>query len=781
MPKRIHGRRPLRAAAIGFYIASCLTSHVASAQTVRAHGVPLGGIGCGSIELLPDGSFGNLTLNGNEVAPVARLDGCFAAIWTRAAGKTQACVLQSRSAFGLPCAPAPAYRSVAPGAALDFSNAGLPIAATMTASSPIVPQDVRASSLPAAFVEVDLRNPGKAPAEVAVAFSWAHLAGAAGRAPEGTPSMHGLALKGNTVARYSSQDGLIGLRMDPGPIPELSKSDRQNLNTRGSYLFAIDAHGLDAEVSARSWSAAPGAGSPAGPSPSAYEAPSWWSTFAATGEPGGQADGDPAAPERPMALVVVRLTLKPGERRTLPFVFAWHTPRRYLPDGTEVGRACLRSFDDVADIAQYAAANRQYLAALTAEWQERIRKSTVPAWLAWRLVDDVRAVVSNTLWTRDSGGEEDAPGPQVFAVLSGTVIGDTGVGWRAQPVLSSMAPALDRLEMRRSLDAAAKSGALPASLGDLRIGLDKPGPAAGPLDVAAFLARVDRLYRATGNKAVATDALPALKPLLQTLGSPGAADGLAGALAHAAAADLARTAGDAAQAVEWERGAGEWRQAAGQPAGSVDAVQLWASILDISLASAPVAASGTPDPVAGAEPSWARAAWLIGEGREGEGLTAAMAATETGALGSWLVLEALAGAYLDVPAERLRLTPALPGTDTQARVPVFAPTYWATVTRQRTSAGERVGFWLDRVLPGLPAMPAPGAPKPETPPSAGLDIREVVLSKGPAPRVEVAARRGLAPLAGTQGIDARGRLVFAFEPPIHLVTGQRLEFVLKPR
>src|SRR5947207_5753085 len=62
-------------------------------------GVPLGGIGTGKVELLPDGTLGNLTLNNNWERPIAELPGSFFAVRATAGEKTTARVLALRSPY----------------------------------------------------------------------------------------------------------------------------------------------------------------------------------------------------------------------------------------------------------------------------------------------------------------------------------------------------------------------------------------------------------------------------------------------------------------------------------------------------------------------------------------------------------------------------------------------------------------------------------------------------------------------------------------------------------
>lgn len=827
MSQRMKGRRPVWSAALLASVAALLFPAPAKAQGATK-GVPLGGIGTGCIDLRSDGSFANATLNGNEAAPTGRLDGCFAAVWARVDGKASAWVLQTDNPFGLPCGPAPRFQAAFPRATLSFSGAGFPLSVVLRGFSSIVPQDVRASSLPAVFLEVEVTNANRTPADVSVLFSWEHLAGAAGSIL-GTGEPFGLPFSGSMV-RFSNQEGLIGMRMDPGPIPDVPKERRDALNTRGVYLFAVDARGLNAEVTTGSWRL-PEARSLAGQASTTGVPPSWWSEFSAKGTIAGSENAPSGGVGRAACLVSARLSLRPGERRTIPFVFAWRTPRRYLPDGAEYGRDCLRGFEDVADIAATAAECRQCLKALTSEWQERIRLSSLPAWLADRIIADACILASSSLWTRDSGGEDSDAGSAIFGLLCGGIVGDAALRNCAEPLLSAMFPTLEAADMRRALSFAAKDGVLPASLGDLRTSLLQPGPPATAARVASFAAHVARLVRSTGDRALAADAVAGLKPILARFGAPGAAADLSGAVTgaavHFAAAEIADVAGDPALAAAWRAVGERWQSSlrsallvTGQPlaldAETVEVLpsNLYKTNLLTPQEQAPLldaAARMAQKPGGDGWPAcalWANAAWLIRESRVAEGLNAARAIEDilvrsgslgttpdtprgdkqghsaAGALagpGSWQVLDALAGTRFDVAEERLFVLPSRVANTPEVRLPVFAPTYWATVDRKDGSSGEVVSFQLDRVLPGLGTGRGRTSVLSETPPSAGLDIREVVLPRRQSGGSEVMARRGTAPLAGNAHPDALGRVVFVFDPPVHLVTGQRLEFVFKPK
>jgi hypothetical protein len=612
----------------------------------------------------------------------------------------------------------------------------------------------------------------------------------------------------------------------------LPKERRDALNTRGAYLFAVDGRGLDAQITTAGWSLPGERTDRSDAARATHGAPRWWSTFAATGVVSGD-EGMGAAPAGRLAcLVAVKLTLRPGERRTVPFLFAWRTARRYLPDGNEYGRACVRGFDDVAEIAAYAADSRQNLRALTAEWAERIRLSTMPDWLTARVLGDAGAIATHTLWTRDSGGDEPEPGEPIFGLLNGARLSDVSFGASAQSLLSAIAPSLEWSAIRRVLRHVAKEGTLPTYLGDLRSSLAEAGPPAAPSEVAAFVAAIACLYRSTGERSVAAAAMPALERILDRVGAPTSSQSvetaMANAVAHLAAADLASAAGAEARAVAWEKAGAEWAKAANRAFDAAVPVNV-SDLAEVELLAGRLDKAGILEPAGkarllqaalrlattlGTAPwrprgLWAVAAWLAAEGRTAEGLAAARATSDLltrsgilcGAPGSltagdrpedgrvdpaasasWSVMESLAGTRLDVPDRRLYLGPALAGRGGgEGRWPVFAPTFWGTVSRRRTDASERLGFQLDRALPGLPSQREAPTVRLQSRSAAGVELREAVLPSVAPGAADVSARLGPAPLTGAAHADARGRLVFVFDPPLHVAVGQRLEFLIRPK
>eukprot|EP01050_Picozoa_sp_SAG11_P011144 SAG11_NODE_1160_length_5647_cov_8.048125_2_plen_596_part_00 len=136
-------------------------------------GVPMGGVGVGFVDLAPDGQIKRVAINNahqNGVLTDTKA-GSFLALWE---GKGTARVLQRPAASGP--AGAAGLGSLE-GARTNFSGL-FPIATLdsseveVSAWSPLVPQQIENSSLPLVYFDVTVRNHGRAPKEVAVAFSW---------------------------------------------------------------------------------------------------------------------------------------------------------------------------------------------------------------------------------------------------------------------------------------------------------------------------------------------------------------------------------------------------------------------------------------------------------------------------------------------------------------------------------------------------------------------------------------------------------------------------------
>jgi len=784
--------------------------------------VPLGGIGTGGFEILSDGVFSRATLNNNPDWPTGDLQGAFAAIWTDAGGRRTARVLDRKGRQGAPAVASVRYRGRWPFVEMEFPDPELPVTVRVTAHTPVIPGDLRNSALPVATLLCTVRNVARGPIEVAVAVSWENLVGVGG-ASRGAPFAD---RTGNTVAAAAGAS-YPGLRFDGTAAPALPPEQRLAYNARGGYALLVDAGSREARITTASWNARDAT-------------PAWWALFAQEGRVEGTVGAGKEGSVHPAGVVCARFRLEAREERAVAFAIAWHTPRRYVTPETEVGHLYERGFLDAVAVASYALDNRVTLRALTDEWHGRLARSTLPPWLTHRLANDASVLSTNSVLTRDSGRPAPNEGPSLFAMLEAPATGEGRLGalerrTHLQPLLGAWYPALDADELRAHAAARSSAGELASSYGelcsDLRKGFaeDAAGAArSSPLAVAALAWQALRAFRATGDQRLLDELYPAVKQSLQTCAGRWARAGAeppqegsdpeSGAVWRVAAAlgaEMARAIEDRRfreQCADWLRAApAAFAPESGRP-GKAGLQALW---MTETLGLEGVASAETLERLADLEEragpvtagqvdvahEMTRAAWLALRGRADAALRIAepVCAALAGPIGepwqpvagfdlttralvgpraplwgpsSWMLLEALAGFDADLPASRFRVAPPLLTGQKAVQAPVFAPALWAWLEYRPGTGRSTVTLRLDRVTGSRPPAAILGG-------GPGIEVREVTLPGDRPGAVEVTAMVGRTARPGKAARDARGRLVFTFDPPVHWSVGDRMEFSLR--
>jgi uncharacterized protein (DUF608 family) len=334
---------------------------IVHSQRLRS-GMPLGGIGVGGYQSMTDGTF---ALAAGTDSPA-----CFGAVWARAQGRSSAAVTALRNAYSLPCLPAVDYDGLYPQAKMRFPGAALPVDLSLATFSPVIPFDLKNSSLPAAAVVFHLHNPSPVPIDVAVALSWSEARSETGQ-----------------VAANPAENGFFSLRL----------SHPTAVVTRPSLFDAFDVPSevtlmaypprRDATVSRAAWNPA-------------ETRPGWWDSFASEGQVPDFAGGTTPPGTQSAAVVVVRLTLKPGATVDVPFAVAWTNQHRYALSGEDLGHYYQVGFADSNAVARYLLDNWSALYALTEEWQKRLLYSNMPLWISRRIINSA-AALNSALHTRD--------------------------------------------------------------------------------------------------------------------------------------------------------------------------------------------------------------------------------------------------------------------------------------------------------------------------------------------------------------------------------------------
>ena len=347
-------------------------------------GLPLGGVGTGTFQMLTDGAISAATLTNNFQQPTGDLNGCFAALWTRAGGKMQAHVLALTSPYGLPTVAALDFNGSPPLASLTYPDDTLPVTVSLRAFSPLVPFDLRNSSFPAAAFLFQFRNRSADTVEISIALSWENILGVGGSAQAAFSDR-----TGNAVVPLPSANGLFGLRFTGPPLSRgTTTPERLRDNATGEMALLAAPPRKDATVTLAGWN-------------SLDATPGWWQAFSQSGDVSGTAPAGMEGKAHPAGVAAVRLTLRPNEFAEVPFAVSWRTPRYYTLSGVDYRRYDSARWPDAPASARDLLENWRSLLALTLEWQEALQFSNLPRPLVRDLINSVTPLQTNTIHTTD--------------------------------------------------------------------------------------------------------------------------------------------------------------------------------------------------------------------------------------------------------------------------------------------------------------------------------------------------------------------------------------------
>ncbi len=789
--------------------------------------VPLGGIGAGTVELRPDATFGNATINNNWLRPIPRLPGSFFAVRATAAGKTTARVLAGSSQYELPSVASVRSTGAFPVAELAFEDPALPLQVGLKAGTPLLPGDLKDSSLPAADFSLTLTNPSDGAVDSTVALSWENVLGCGGNAEGELRNRTGNI---QTPRQDDQGSGLLFASSRPAAGPTAT--------AEGQYALLAEPEGGTVAV-LPTWNAR-GDGS------------DFWKAFT-TGEAFSQKL--PAVIGRegvyhPAGVVGVTVKVPARGSVTVRFVLAWYLPVLPTADGKDLGHFYATQFPDAWAVAKYLSQYRDTLSSGTSAWLDLIGRSSIPTWLRRSLAEDLAPLVTNSILTRDgrfttleNPGESGALGALDQWLLTRSAI-------------AAFFPALERSELARFGSLIGATGEPRRLLGTLDEGFGEVGSPAGAggwPDVACnYILAVGRAFRTSGDTAALAEAYPGVVRALGWLQSRDTdGDGIPeggstfsyrqvdGTFSYTATLYLAalRAAENLARVSLDKKTEEECRErqrrartglmtelwngrylsrdlepATGQRSTTLFAGALagdWAgftlaqgstlpqsaaetsidSLLEImsgGVVGNEVRTDGSPDPDLTGR-LWTGhlltyvGALGIAQGSADAGLrlvsrvreTALAAGTGTlprghiSTLGTWNLLTALTGFLPDEPAGRLTLAPSVPTSWDGLHAPCFGTRYWAWMdySRSQVSAATNLRLKLLKKLDSRPVL---------------INVIETAVAEG----VSVDSLTLLVSRAGTalegKPTIAGGRLSFQLKEPIEWLPGETLEMTLVP-
>jgi non-lysosomal glucosylceramidase len=343
-------------------------------------GVPLGGLGAGSIGRTHRGDFARWHLDVGkhrfETVPADQFS-----VFVGRGGASSAHVLSTIRPDALPSwnwdlpEGAGTYHGLFPSAWFEYDWDALPVRLTQRQFSPVIPGDYRASAYPVGIFEWRIENPGPDVATVGLMFSWLNDIG----------RDRGQDRRGGHRNRAVRKDGLTGVVLE-GP------ADAADATWNGSFaILAAEEPGIRLTTFDRF---------------TVDDGSDVWADFAADGRLDDVADGRPSEPGEAIgAALAATVDLAPGESRSLVFTLAWDLPVVEFGSGTRWYKRYTRFFGrsgaNAWAIGAEALARRTEWSSAIDAWQAPILADEArPDWYKGALLNELYYLADGgTLWT----------------------------------------------------------------------------------------------------------------------------------------------------------------------------------------------------------------------------------------------------------------------------------------------------------------------------------------------------------------------------------------------
>ncbi len=438
-------------------------------------GIPLGGIGCGKVELCDDGMFTAFSGNNNQDSPIFRLPGSFFALGAN--GKTR---IFRKDTLALPYEPVEntKHRFEFPFAHIDFSDSALPVEVSLDAFSPHIPNNVADSALPVVMFEAKIKNTSDEPVFSKFAFSWENIINVGGsmnvmnRSDRRFPPCYH-----NWNSSFVWSDRRENYcKFEKDALHFGANSDCSNPMSFGDHmLWCSD----KSAIAVPDRSILP-------ESEKAFE------QFLSS----DKTEFIPAedSSEFRAGAFVVPATLAAGEQKSVKFILSWYMPNLYDKDGTEYGVEYINRYSNVREIVEYTRDNWERLYNGTREVNDIINRSTLPEWFKLRLLDDRFAAVTCS-WYDKNGDFSINESPSGMSGCLGTLDQRTA----SQVYYTSFFPELDENEIDLFRRAQAEDGMCSHELGFAAIKFWVRSIKQWPDLVSAYIIQVYHYYQRTGD------------------------------------------------------------------------------------------------------------------------------------------------------------------------------------------------------------------------------------------------------------------------------------------
>ena len=385
------------------------------------HGAPLGGFGAGCIGRSPKGDFNLWHLDGGEHI-FKSLPACqFSVFESVEGGETQAYAMCTDNVGANGRSPLQrwnwyptekgTYSALYPRSWYEYRDV---FATELTCEqfSPIWKENYQETSYPVALFDWTAHNPTDKPITLSIMLTWQNTVGwftNAIKSPEitvrddGSPEYEYQPKWGDSTGNYNQwiQDNFrVGCLLNRvQPHDEIQEGEGQiaiattaNPSLEVFYLSRWNPEGDGSDV---------------------------WDTFAADGSLRDREDETPASPGEQIACAIaVKVTIRPGKTKKIPFILAWDFPITEFAQGINYYRRYTdffgRSGNNAWSIVRTALKHSDFWKEQIEAWQKPILEKELPDWFKMALFNELYLLTQGgTLW---SAATEDDPVGQ-FGVL----------------------------------------------------------------------------------------------------------------------------------------------------------------------------------------------------------------------------------------------------------------------------------------------------------------------------------------------------------------------------
>ena len=458
-------------------------------------GIPLGGMGCGKLEICEDGMFTAFTGNNNQDSPIYRMPGSFMAF-----GSKDSVRILRQDPMSLPYTPAEQVTSdfVFPFAKLQVSDVSVPAEVEIEAFSPNIPGNVADSAIPCAVFHVTMRNTSSFDTDVFFCFSWENIINVGGsmEVPNGGERIFPTCYhtwNGSFVwsdRRVNTCEKIYINNSHPALLFSAT-DDRKNPMSFGEHLLWCS----DEEtVCICNRSILP-------------EDEQAFSEWLKHGEGFCNAETDT---EFKAGAMVVRKQLGMGEACEFDFVLAWYMPILIDESGANSGVEYTNRYCNVTDVLDYVLREKDRLYRQTKELETILYQSTLPEWFVRRLLDDRFVTVTDSWYDRD-GNFSINEAPTGMGGCLGTLDQRTA----SQGFYTTFYPELDKRELDLFRRSQADDGMCAHELGFASMTLKCRPFSKWPDLAASYVIQVYHTYQRTGDTEFLKKHMPHIKKAVE--------------------------------------------------------------------------------------------------------------------------------------------------------------------------------------------------------------------------------------------------------------------------